>query len=236
MKIKTTIVFIIMLCTMSSAYSEKAIDSTNYSVKGRWLLKASVSGYRAWFPYYWIPILGDFENGIIKPNLLNFRLEASYGINKYIEVGFSAGFQHYQYFISYGGVDLDSISDFSVLKKGFAPTFGVHFNFHLLPIFIKDKNCRWDLYLMAKYGFCYLPHLEDIALENFPQLFSHFRHEYGVGIGASVYFWNKIGLFTEFSLGQFSFHPYHTESPFNFRIGISYKFKKRTISQKSLLG
>jgi len=113
------------------------------------------------------------------------------------------------------------------IYRGFAPLFGVNANFHILPFLVKSKDCHWDLYLTAKYGGCYLPHVEfEDADNDYP--YGKYRHEYGLGIGICYYFKNIIGLYAEGAVGQFSFYPnpflVDSESNLSFRIGRVLKF------------
>ena len=167
----------------------------------------------------------------------NFKVEANYGINKFIELGIFTGFQHYEW-LHYEWLDEDFLYD--ELNESFAPLFGVNANFHILPFLVPAKECRWDLYLTAKYGGCYLPHKE-LDMPEFE--YSKYRHEYGLGLGAGYYFKNIIGIFAEGALGQF-FYFYKenrilvydptvpsggrllklNDSNFRFRIGIAAKF------------
>jgi len=209
-------------------------DEYNYSVKNRWTLKASYSRYKTAF---WDDILvhiGDNFLGFKRKKMSNFKVETNYGINKFIETGVYIGFQHYEW-LDEGY--LYGLSDEP--NKSFAPLFGINANFHILPFLVPVKECRWDVYLTAKYGGCYLPHLE---LDDDPYFdYSKYRHEYGLGLGIGYYFKNIIGIFAEGSLGQY-FYFYKqgrigldaypggptrwldlSDSNFRFRIGIAAK-------------
>jgi hypothetical protein len=209
-------------------------DEYNYSVKNRWTVKASYSRYKTAF---WDDIFAHTGDNFLhfkRKKMSNFKVETNYGINKFIETGIYIGFQHYEW------LDDGYFSGFSdEPNKSFAPLFGVNANFHILPFLVKSKECRWDVYLTAKYGGCYLPHLE---LDNPYFNYSKYRHEYGLGLGVGYYFKNIIGLFAEGSLGEY-FYFYKqgaigvasypggpmrwfdsSDSNFRFRIGIAAKF------------
>jgi hypothetical protein len=210
----------------------------NYSIKNRWTIKASISRYRTYQEY---PVLahvgGDFFDPAQSRKMVNFKVEANYGITKFIEIGLFTGFQHYEW---QGTTDLIVMD--SLINKSFAPLFGVTVNFHILPFFIKSKNCNWDLYLTAKYGGCYLPHKE---VESPYFQHSKYRHEYGLGLGIGYYIKNIIGFYAECSVGQFTlfqspriltlqdwkFLKWKTdgaESNFSFRIGITAKIIQKS--------
>ena len=120
---------------------------------------------------------------------------------------------------------------------------------HLLPFWVKNKDCRWELYLTAKYGGAYLiNHLEfwnlthiiypngtirDFAIHCLP---NRYRHEFGVGLGGGVYFKNVFGIYAEVLTGQFSYFPEVTNCYYTVRAGIEFKFyskkhKERTTSE-----
>ena len=202
----------------------------NYSVKNRWKVKASISSYKtASFKQVHVQVGDNFFSSHPR-KMVNFKLEANYGINKFIETGVFVGFQHYEY--------LKDTTNFSFISpnQSFAPLFGVNLNFHVLPFFVKSEKCKWDLYLTAKYGGCYLPNKES-PFNDYP--YSKYRQEYGLGLGVGYYFKNMIGLFAEGSVGQFFFFKKFniafasgstlkfvdlTDSNFSFRIGIAAKF------------
>jgi len=210
-------------CSLSANAQEKSYD---YSVKNRWTIKTSIARYKTAFWGNTFLSVGDNIFDQKNRKMVNFKVEANYGINKFIEIGIFTGFQHYEW-----------IGDTLIgMNKSLAPLFGINANFHILPFFVKSKNCRWDLYLTAKYGGCYLLHKE-IDHPDFP--LGKYRHEYGLGLGLSYYFKNIIGLFAEGSVGQYFLFTRSiktgyfignslvfiddTDSNFSFRIGIAAK-------------
>jgi len=232
----TSITLIVFLLCSPSVNAQT--DEYNYSIKNRWTVKASYSRYKTAYNYE-VAYVGDFFVNSLNRKMTNFKVEANYGINKFIEVGAYTGFQHYEW-AGFTGEILDG--DFRVfeLKEGFAPLFGAQINFHILPFLVRSEKCRWDLYLTAKYGGCYLPHREWDDEYNTD---SKYRQEYGLGMGAGYYFKNIVGIFAEASVGQYSFfkndpvvrvvNDVYTnvittagESNFRFRIGIAAKINK----------
>ena len=233
MSCKKSIFFFVFL-TVLMLYSNSIYSQTNnynYSVKNRWTVKASVSRYKTACMSEVIAFVGDnFLSMMQQRKMVNFKVEANYGVNKFIETGIFVGFQHYEWCKDYYSFDTPS--------KSFAPLLGVNLNFHILPFFVKSEKCHWDLYLTTKYGGCYLPHKE-IDIPDFEC--SKYRQEYGLGLGVSYYIRNIVGFFAEGSVGQFyyfkkfvhgvasltdtelTFYDF-TDSNFSFRIGIAAKF------------
>jgi len=218
---------LLMFMVLQTVSVNSQTNVYNYSVKNRWTVKASFSTYKTAFHGGLMIFVGDNFDPDKMHKMANFKVEANYGINKFIEIGVFTGFQHYEYWKDYTT---------DTLSKGFAPLFGVNANFHILPFFVTSKNCRWDLYLTTKYGGCYLPHKE-IDQPDF--LYSKYRHEYGLGLGIGYYIKNIIGIFAEGSVGEYFFFKRFehavfqgkslvfkdlTDSNFSFRIGIAAKF------------
>jgi len=198
-----------------------------YSVKNRWTVKASISSYKTAFWGSTFVFVGDNFVTLNSKRMANFKVEANYGINRFIEIGIFTGFQHYEWWADYTS---------GIRNKSLAPLFGVNANFHILPFFVKSKDCHWDLYLTTKYGGCYLPHKETDQPDS---QYSRYRHEYGLGLGIGYYFKNIIGLYVEGSVGQYSLFKRlvigiaqgnsfefkdFSDSNFSFRIGIASKF------------
>ncbi|MBO4503526.1 MAG: outer membrane beta-barrel protein [Bacteroidales bacterium] len=196
-------------------------DSATYSVKGRWVVKTSISLYRTWDTGPTVFGTGTRDNGAVGLQRFNFRAEASYAFTRHLEVGLFLGFQHYQYLAYRESLQPGFV--YGELYNTIAPTFGANVTFQLLPLFVKSDACRWDLYLFARYGGCVLPFLE-IENSGLEHLFHKYRQEYGVGAGVAYYFKNKVGLFGEWAVGNFSYFPFFTDSNINFRFGIAGKF------------
>lgn len=199
------------------------VSDSDYSVKYRWVVKASVSAYRVHDLDKPFVLLGQYES-FINDRQMNYRIEGSYGLNKYLEVGISLGLQNYRWYTAgdiYYDEDDGSQYFFPQTHSGIAPVFGLNLNFQILPLFIKEPICRWDLYMFAKYGGCLLFHKE---YEFVGYQDSKYRQEYGAGVGIAYYFKNRIGLFGELSVGNYSYFPRFVESNINFRFGITTKF------------
>ena len=217
-------VFIIAISiTLLLPFSVRGVgtDSATYSVKGRWVVKTSISLYRTWNTGSTVFGTGMRDNGGVGTQRFNFRAEASYAFTRHLEVGLFLGFQNYRYLTYIEPLQPSVV--FGEMHNTFAPTFGANVTFQLLPLFVKSDACRWDLYLFARYGGCILPFFE---IENFglEYYFHKYRQEYGVGAGVAYYFKNKVGLFGEWAVGNFSYFPYFTDSNINFRFGIAGKF------------
>jgi len=221
---------VLMIISLNLVLVKAQTNDYQYSVKNRWTIKASISSYKTAFWGNASAHIGDFFITSQNRKMANFKVEANYGVNRFIEIGVFTGFQHYEWLEDYSSDLAEEIN------RSFAPLFGVNASFHILPFFVKSKKCRWDLYLTTKYGGCYLPHKE-IDQPDFPH--SKYRQEYGLGIGIGYYFKNIIGFFAEGSVGQyFYFQRFKrgivvgnslefkdfSDSNFSFRIGIAAKF------------
>lgn len=220
----------------------------HYSIKNRWSVKASISRYKtALLGDGYFAHVGDFFLDCHNRKMANFKVEANYGITKFMEVGLFTGFQHYEFYDYRNAIFDEETGEItgSTVEESFAPLFGVTVNFHILPFLVKSKNCHWDLYLTAKYGGCYLPYREYEGVVDDDYFYGKYRHEYGLGAGAGYYIKNIIGFYAEASVGQYAFFPslyvkaffgpdftfskdYTSlaESNFSFRIGIAVKINK----------
>ena len=203
----------------------------NLTVKNRWNIKASYSAYKTFrkdFPFIYIGNVDEME--LVWAKKSNIRVELNYGILNCLEVGVYGGFMNYEGYKLYFD-DNDSLIDLD-FPDFYAPTFGINVNFHILPLFVKNEKCRWELYITAKYGGCYLLHWGEASYgvplpadDPFADPNLHkYRHEYGVGIGGGVYFWNFFGMYFETSFGQYSYWPDIVSDHFCCRYGIEFKF------------
>ena len=209
--------------------------SQNYSIKNRWNTKLSFSFNRInefnHLRMHW----DNIPKHLFKARL-NMRAECNYGVLNWLELGGYFGYIRYS----------------TGIIIGFAPDFGVNVNVHLLPFFVENKNCRWELYLTAKYGGAYLIHYGGI----FPMVWSgisikilpsgrpdttyfyaedsdaHYRHVFGIGLGGGVYFKNIFGLYAEALVGQFSYFPKMTNCYYTVRAGIEFKFYSKKHKEK----
>ena len=209
-------------------------NAQDYSVKNRWNTKIGYSRnqtYEIGFPFAWPDAWGDIP--MITKRASNFRMELNYGVLNWLEVGVYGGFTHYNPYQFV--MESDTLVNFTK-TSAFAPTFGINVNFHLLPLFVKKEKCRWEWYITAKYGgacftkwnnkdytFLISPpdNLQDWQPKYNP---NRYRHEYGIGMGAGVYFWNIFGLYIEVCGGQYSYFPEYYKAWHSIRGGIEFKF------------
>ncbi|MDR0363766.1 MAG: hypothetical protein LBH92_01905 [Bacteroidales bacterium] len=211
----------LFLCAISFSVT---LYSQEYSVKNRWNIKASYSLYKTEYKFSFSGNNGiDFDG-----QHMNWRIEGNYGLLDWMEVGIYGGFQKYEtHFDIYDGHENPVSAE---IENAYAPTFGVNLNVHILPLFVK-KQSRWELYFTAKYGGCYLTKFggdDGTRAHNYYNDFAepntnHYRHEYGLGLGGGVYFWNLVGIYAEASFGQYSFAPEIFTDNFSLRGGISFK-------------
>jgi hypothetical protein len=195
----------------------------NYSIKDRLNTRLSFSFNRTNNKE------GFFQWDVISfRRRLNARAECNYGVLNWLELGGYLGFMR--------------LNTNNGPEVAFAPTFGININVHLLPFWVRNTNCRWELYLTAKYGGSYLinyyPAPESIIAirpisfgRNDTTYFyadanyNRYRHEFGIGIGGGVYFWNLFGVYAEAMVGQYSYFPELFSSNYSVRVGIEFKFK-----------
>ena len=204
-------------------------QSQTYSIKNRLNSKLSLSVNRT------DEIGGHFQRDHFigfRPRL-NLRAECNYGVLNWLELGCYIGYirhENINYFIRN-----------SSMKAAFAPTFGINVNVHLLPFLVNNEDCRWELYITAKYGGAYLINYAPLArsiIHIWPTdngrndtsyfyaepNYNRYRHEFGIGIGGGVYFKNIVGLYAEAMLGQYSYFPELSNCYYTVRGGVSFKW------------
>jgi len=218
-----------------------------YSIKGRWNTKLSLSYNRINRPNGNPHIL--FDNIPAHPiqTMLNARADCNYGVLNWLELGGYIGYTRYYNPYEYlkkieRGDDMENMK----IRNSFTPTFGVNVNVHLLPFWVKNKNCRWELYLTAQYGGTYLINYYPFYLDGFiwdsqtgmqgitiKENPKRYRSIFGAGVGGGVYFKNVFGLYTEFMVGQFSYFPEACKSYYTARVGIEFKFYSKKNKRKT---
>ena len=235
MKINYRLIILVVLVSFSISATGQDL-----SVKGRWNVKAGYSLYKLTTVTNRLITFDWTESSIRYKRKWNVRVEANYGVLKWLETGIYIGLMGYEYENFYSYYDDE--------RNAVGPTFGVNVNIHLLPFFVKNSKCKWDFYIPLKYGGNYIPKFIDSKNNTIPFYitgnwddmhnklsweeimnndninFSKYRHEYGAGLGGSVYIKNIIGFYAEVMGGQFSYFPECVKSPYNIRVGITAKF------------
>ena len=188
--------------------------NAQHTIKNRWNTKITYSENKTTLTY-----------DLNKRNSANFRVALNYGVINCLEVGVYSGFTLYYAFFPKKNNPYVLIGE-----KSFAPTFGTNINFHILPLFVKKEKCRWEWYITAKYGGAYFAkwggekyaafYNGDPATINI----NRYRHEFGLGMGGGVYFWNVFGFSLEVCGGQYSYFPELAKSWYSIRAGIQFKF------------
>lgn len=213
--------FLILLLPVF-CYGSVADTSDALTVKNRYTFKVGISGYKGWDEGETIADFGGYDPGTWYKRHLNIKMEVNYGVSKYWEVGLFVGIQQYAYDDGWNDtLILDNytlITHNTMSKNTIAPIFGVSVHFHVLPLFIQESKCRWDLYFSAQYGGCVLFRTETNASGE-----HHYRQEYGTGIGLAYYIKNRAGFFAEFHFGNYSYFPNYVNSYSNFRAGLTFK-------------
>ena len=233
----------------------------NYSIKNRLNTKLSVSCNRTneWGNDYFAELDRPLHPIRFR---FNVRAECNYGVTNWLELGGYLGYIRYentyysywrhQNFINCGNGEYawvpKDVGDKS-FRVAFAPTFGINANVHLLPFFVKNKDCRWEWYVTAKYGGAYLiNHMpfrstgisvvstsSKVQSSDINCSGKRYRNIFGAGMGGGVYFKNVFGLYAEVMAGQYSYFQEIVKSPYTIRIGCELKFtpKKKGKSKEN---
>jgi hypothetical protein len=205
MKSKTLLFFLILFQCFQS------VNAQDSNIKGRWNGKLG---------YYNYPKRDAKGGSSITPTI---RMEANYGFTKYIEAGAYIGLARPESLVfEYTDSTTSALGKFT-----FMPSYGANVNFHLLPLFIEKNDFRFDLYVAAKLGghYCSVPE------GNFPA-HGHMT-EYGIGLGFSFYLFKHLGIFAEYSYGQYDYFDetanyfirFNPVPPTALRYGLTMKFK-----------
>ncbi len=134
------------------------------------------------------------NSGVFYRKLPNIRLEGNYGLARVFEVGAYTGFGFYIHEMKEQGEPGGSVESFGYS----ALNYGVNANFHILPLLIKEKALRFDLYMSGKVG-----GVSPIGEYGFPAP-DKFNPDYGIYGGVAYYFGSHFGLYGEFGYGNYT--------------------------------
>jgi len=139
------------------------------------------------------------NNNHRKPHV---RIEADYFLNQNIEVGLYLGYSPITSNVLSTYTDNETNTEISYYAHGYDKTYfyGLNLNYHILPLLLKMEKSRFDLYAIAKAG---MVSEQIYDLQTNTKSFNNPFPEFGVGIGAGYFFTKHIGIFGEYSLGQF---------------------------------
>lgn len=152
---------------------------TDSSIHGRWTIKASAALTQSGR----YKLIGD--SGLDPVYTPNYRLEASYGFKKNMELGLYIGSnKHEGVIVTY--------------YKEYTKQIGITFNYHILPLIYKNKSLPIDFYLTARYGGVILTKQKESK-------YYGFNSEYGAGIGVNYFFLKKFGIYADYLIGDFNF-------------------------------
>lgn len=147
-------------------------------IKDRWDVKI---GYSMPNVPYWVDFINKYPF-----NQWNLSLEGNYGFSECFTGGLYVGFSDMTYYKIWLAPDsIQYIGEWNYAKVF---SYGVKINFHILPIFIKNNDFRFDLYLTGRVGGYY---------------FNKNKFEYNTGVGFAFYPGKHFGFYTEYSYGNY---------------------------------
>ncbi len=200
---KVTITALVLLIT-TFMYSQEG----DY-VKSKWKIKAAKSSHNT------TALKNNFKD---HKRTDNYQLELSYGLLNYLELGV------------YGGYSLNNewiIDETNI-------TYGFNLNLHILPFITKGKLLEFvDAYVTANWGANYhkVKPFESKGDYGYGSGSGYINTkpikiggdsyiaEHGIGIGAAVYPFERLGIFSEYVFGTYFF-----KDNKRFRVGLVYRF------------
>lgn len=218
----TITLFLIIICTIDSM-------GQGYTIKDRWNIKVGYSFYTTDILFGGIseiPYLEVYKR-VISPYI---RIEGNYAPKRCWEFGLYIGFLPYDVSKVLGFASKEEYDNYSGPyktkdSKALAVGFGLNANFHILPLFVEKENCRWDFYINAKYGGI-IPTRASYPYVVNGDYAQRYNHEYGIGIGGGIYFWNLVGFYAEVSFGQYFFNSEWYKEWFK-SFGYKYRYKPK---------
>ncbi len=176
MKRTIIIIFILLSCCLP-------LSAQKSFIKDRWNVKAVYAVYPTVF----------FSQHGLRFTTGNYRLETTYGLFNFLELGGYLGYGRYS-------SQIVIVGQGPIYKNLNVPYFGLNLNFHPMGFLIKKPNFFFDLYLLGRYGgFYYASPDNYVPPKGF---YSEIRH----GVGLSIYPTKGFGLYVEGSFTSTNFN------------------------------
>jgi hypothetical protein len=145
-------------------------------------------------------------------NMITLQLEVDRNITKYFGIGGYTGFGLYEEWLFEQGINSHSITFLEITNS---LQYGLNSNLHILPLFIKTKIPRFDLYISGKTGLISLFSSKDQSI--IPKRGHYF--DFSLMCGCAIYLSKKFGLVVEAGTKYFKYH-----NGFNANYGLTYMF------------
>jgi hypothetical protein len=171
---KNTKIFALILTILF--LGNTTVKAQEYSLKGRWNIKAGYS-------QYYDPIIIEKTH--------NYRLEINYGFFDFAELGGYIGYSNFRAF------PLPNYSNNNISSPSYTstPAIGIQGNFHVFPLLLKTNDFLVDLYISGKIG----------GLKHFPpenHYPNNYQIEYGLYGGINLHLFQYAGFFAEYGYGN----------------------------------
>jgi hypothetical protein len=152
------------------------------------------------------------DNFYFNDDLPNLQLLFNHKITNFLSVGGNVGFGLYEEFFTEKTDNRNSL-----IYKDYTNSilYGLNSRLHILPLFIKSENLRFDLYLSGEVGVISLNSSNE---ENIIPIRGNY-FDYSFMAGGTVYLSNNFGLFAEAGYKRFKYH-----NGFNAKYGFAVRF------------
>jgi len=204
MKIKNYLIKISLALFFSFFISNNTFGQDSY-IKSRWNIKTGFSRNNSG--------VTGVPKGVYAGNL---HAEANYGFSNYIEAGVYLGYSPVDVYTEMTFDSMGRVTSASIYNYAM-PSYGLNVNVHVLPFFVKSDDFRFDYYITLKYGGRYITSPKD------NQWRGHYS-EYGIGNGLSFYIFKRLGVYVEYSFGNYNITD---ETPIrdNKKLSLGFTFK-----------
>lgn len=139
----------------------------------------------------------SYYNMLQEQPLGNFRMEANFGFFNNIELGGYLGYSrigNVQHLTVYDPTQNPTVRPAKYIYSN-AYSYGITGNFHLLPLFVKSREPRFDIYLSSKVGVISIPSPE-------LSVYRGLSLDYGIYGGLGLYVTRYWGAFAEYGLNK----------------------------------